>query len=460
MTFDGDSIDVAELNVPRDLYFVIVDLGAGKDTKEILNRLNHCYPFAENELEKGVQNYLGPISAAIVAEAVEAIRAGDAERIGRLMRKAQAEFDRYCLPACPAQLTAPALHRVLNYPAIQPYILGGKGVGSQGDGSAQFIVKDAESQQQVIAILERELKLTCLKLVLHSGRRVRKALIPAAGFGTRLFPATKTLKKELFPIIDREGRIKPVILTIVEEALNAGIEEVGIVVQARDRGIFEEFFNSPPPIENFNKLSHESQEYSRYLLELGRHVTLIPQETQEGFGHAVYCARDWIGKEPFLLMLGDHVYTAESERSCARQLLDVYERTGQNVVGLRTTPGNEVARFGCAGGTWAEDAILAISEFVEKPDVEYARKQLLIEGLDNDTFLSFFGLYILSPSIFDYLEDHIRHNVRERGEFQLTSCLDRLRQEEGFIGYVVKGRRFDIGQPDAYRDALIHFRNA
>ncbi|MBM4083728.1 MAG: GHMP kinase, partial [Planctomycetes bacterium] len=176
MTFDGDRIDVAELTVPKDLYFVVVDLCAGKDTKEILSKLNHCYPFAENDLSRGVQRYLGPINKEILHQAADALRKGDADKIGALMRRAQAEFDRCLQPACPSQLTAPVLHKVLSYPPIQPHILGGKGVGSQGDGCAQFVVKDEDAQAKVIEIIERDLRMSCLKLVVQSGRRVRKAL--------------------------------------------------------------------------------------------------------------------------------------------------------------------------------------------------------------------------------------------------------------------------------------------
>ena len=199
MVFDGERMDVVELSVKRDLHFVIVDLGAGKDTKEILNKLNHCYPFAEGEIQKNVQEYLGPVSASITKEACEALKAGDGERLGALMTRAQAEFDRYLTPACPSQLTAPVLHRVLTYEPLRPYVHGGKGVGSQGDGSAQFIAKDLESQKKAIEIIQRDLKLSCLDLVLTAGSRVRKAVIPAAGFGTRMFPATKSIKKEMFP---------------------------------------------------------------------------------------------------------------------------------------------------------------------------------------------------------------------------------------------------------------------
>ena len=461
MTFDGERIDVSELNVQKDLYFVIVDLCAGKDTKEILSKLNHCYPFADSELSRGVQRYLGPINKEIVHHAAEALRKGDAPQVGSLMKRAQAEFDRCLQPACPSQLAAPVLHKLLNYGPIQPYILGGKGVGSQGDGSAQFIVKDAEAQQKVIEIIERDLRMPCLKLVMQSGRRVRKAIIPAAGYGTRLFPASKAIKKELFPIIDREGRAKPAIMAIVEEAVNSGIEEVCIIVQSGDKELFEDFFGTPPTIENYNKLSKENQDYSRYLLDLGRRITFIEQTVQEGFGHAVHCAREWVKDEPFLLLLGDHLYASDIEVPCARQLLDVYDRVGHSVVGLKVTQAAEVSDFGCVTGIWeTKDSVLTVTEFYEKPSLEYARKHLHLDGMEDDLFLTVFGQYVLTPQVFDYIEEHIRHNIRERGEFQLTSCLDKVRQEHGFTGYVVKGRRFDIGLPEAYLQTVIGFRNA
>ena len=459
MSYDGDRLDVKEFNVPNDLYFVIVDLAASKDTKEILSALNRCYPFAEDQLQRNVQEYLGPISARITNAAHGALRGGDADRIGQLMTEAQAEFDSHLQPACPSQLTAPVLHQLLEYEPLQPYILGGKGVGSQGDGSAQFIVPDKQSQRKVIDIIERDLKMPCLELAIEAGRRVRKAVIPAAGFSTRLFPASKGIIKELFPIIDSEGRAKPAIMALIEEAVNAGVEEVCLIVQRRDREFFEDFFNTPPPIENYNRLSKEDQDYCQYLMDLGRQVTVIPQEVQEGFGHAVFCAKEWVDGEPFLLMLGDHLYASDSETSCTRQLLDVYDKVGHSVVGLKTTSVEELHNFGCVNGVWHDDSLLSITEFYEKPPVEYARQHLHVDRMEEDLFLTVFGLYVLTPQIFDYLEENIAHNLRERGEFQLTPCLDTLRKEDNFSGYVLKGRRFDIGLPEAYRETIIDFRN-
>jgi len=460
MVFDGDRLETTELHLDHELHFVIVDLQAQKDTLEILNRLNRCYPVAENDMERNLQRLLGPINKDIVLQAVEAIKQADAPRLGELMLQAQDYFDRYATPVCPEQLTAPELHRVLNEPGVRPHAYGGKGVGSQGDGTAQFLARSSEDQQALVDLIESKLGLSCLKLTLHAGPKVRKAVIPAAGFGTRLFPASKATKKELFPIIDRDGIAKPAILLIVEEALAAGIEEVILIVQQDDLHDFQSFFHEQISIENYNKLSPQFQEYSRRLLDIGRRVKFVIQQTQEGFGHAVYCARQEVGNEPFLLMLGDHIYRSDSDMSCAQQLVQAHQRSHVSVVGLRRTPEAKIANFGTVTGCWLEDGRrLNITEFAEKPTIEYARNNLLIPGMSNDEYLTVFGQYILTPEIFDFLEEAIHNNLRERGEFQLTSALDRLRRAQGFHGLIINGQRYDIGLPDYYLETLQTYRH-
>lgn len=458
MRFDGDRIDVEELAVGADIHMVVVDLKASKNTREILNRLNHCYPFAENDLQRRVQNHLGTVNREIVTRAAAALRGGDASALGALMTESQRLFDANIAPACPSQLEAPVLHKLLSWPSLQPLIHGGKGVGSQGDGSAQLVARDAAAQQAAIRLIERELGMSCLSLVLTAARRVRKAVIPAAGFGTRHFPATKAVKKELFPIVGSDGRTRPAILAIVEEALAAGIEEIAVLVQPRDRELFQDIFCAPPPIENYNKLSRADQQYCDYLLDVGRRITFLAQDAQEGFGHAVYCARDWVGAEPFLLMLGDHLCTSDTPVCCARQLIDTFAQTGRSVVGLQSTPLADARHFGCVTGVWRPDGrILDITEFAEKPDADYAREKLAVAGLPEDRILTVFGLYVLKPEIFAILGERIEHNLRERGEFQLTSCLDLLRRNDGFVGQTVQGRRYDIGNPSAYLATLRNF---
>jgi len=455
MTFDGDRLDTRELRVEKDMHFVLVDLLSQKDTMEILNRLNRCYPFANNEQELNVQHLLGPINKDIIHRAIESLQKADAPRLGEIMMEAQHQFDTFAAPVCPEELTAPALHRVLEYEPLKPHIYGCKGVGSQGDGTAQFLCRSQEDQEQVVHILEHQLGLPAIKLTLHPTQKVRKAVIPAAGFGTRLFPASKATKKELFPVIDRDGIAKPAILLIVEEAIDAGIEEIIIIVQRDDLTDCRSFFNAQISIENFNKLPPHFKEYSRKLREMGQRVSFLVQDNQEGFGHAVYTTRERIGDEPFLLMLGDHIYRSNTSASCARQMVEAYNQYGTSVVGLKRTPEADISGFGVVNGVWVEEQrILNITEFAEKPTLDYARTSLHVPHIPEDEYLTVFGQYIIKPEIFDLLETNIRNNLRERGEFQLTSALDRLRQMDGFQGLMIDGRRFDIGIPEHYLETL------
>jgi UTP--glucose-1-phosphate uridylyltransferase len=300
--------------------------------------------------------------------------------------------------------------------------------------------------------------MSCLKLSLNTGPQVHKAVIPAAGFGTRLFPASKATKKEMFPIIDRDGIAKPAILLIVQEALSAGVDEVIIIVQEDDLDDFQYFFNQQISIENYNKLAPAFQDYARELLSIGQKVRFVIQRNQEGLGHAVYAAREMIGGEPFLLLLGDHLYRSDSDRTCAQQLVDAFNQHGLSALGLRRTPETEIANFGTATGVWLEaETLLNITEFAEKPTIDRARSNLHVPNLPPDEYLTVFGQYIIKPQIFDYIEEHIRHNVREHGEFQLTSALDRLRREDGFLGVMVDGKRYDIGKPEFYLETLRTF---
>ncbi|MGA2587846.1 MAG: sugar phosphate nucleotidyltransferase [Candidatus Aminicenantales bacterium] len=459
MVFDGDRLDTKELQAGRDMPIVIVDLKARKDTVEILNRLNRCYPVAETEAERGVHDLLGPINKKVVHQAIESLEKADAASFGRLMIQAQKNFDRYAAPLCPEELTAPVLHRVLGYEPLEPLVYGGKGVGSQGDGTAQLLARSPEARDEIIRIIESELHLPCYRLDLSTGPKVRKAVIPAAGFGTRLFPATKAAKKELFPIVDRDGIAKPAILLIVEEALAAGIEEVVIIVQEHDLRDFQALFNERITIENFNKLSRPFQEYAERILDMGRRVKFAVQTTQEGFGHAVHAARTAVGDEPFLLMLGDHIYRSDGPRSCAAQLLAAFQKYGVSILGVRRTPEEAIANFGTVTGVWTEELhLLNVNEFAEKPTIDYARTNLRVPGLPEGEYLTVFGQYVIKPEIFEILAENIANNVRERGEFQLTSALDRLRRTDGFMGLVMDGTRFDIGLPDSYLETLQAFR--
>ena len=289
-----------------------------------------------------------------------------------------------------------------------------------------------------------------------SDKKVRKAVIPAAGFGTRMYPATKALKKELFPIIGKDGRAKPIILAIVEEAISAGIEEVGIVVQEGERD-FHDCLKSPPKPELWNKLSAENKQYSDYLQSLGDRITILTQTEQEGFGHAVFCAKDWVDGQPFLLLLGDHVYTSNNKLSCAAQIVDIYQQVNTSVIGITVMSADIIHKAGCVSGKWQSESVLSIDEIYEKPTLEYAREHLRVPGMPEEEFLGVFGMYVLESDIFALLGSEISNNERFKGEFQLTTCLDKLRQHYGAIAYLVRGQYYDTGMPLFYRQTMIDY---
>jgi UTP--glucose-1-phosphate uridylyltransferase len=157
-------------------------------------------------------------------------------------------------------------------------------------------------------------------------------------------------------------------------------------------------------------------------------------------------------------MLGDHIYRSTGESSCARQLMDAYQRHGTSLLGLRLTPEEQIGNFGTVTGVWIKnESVLNVTEFSEKPNLDYARTNLRVPGLPDNEYLTVFGQYIIKPILFEFLRELIENNVRERGEFQLTSALDRLRQEDGFLGLMIEGKRYDIGLPESYLETLRTF---
>ena len=463
MTFDGELLKTSRLNVNRHICMLIASLDGQKDTIRILGDLNRAYPFPADDVQRGVHEYLGNVNTDLVHRAVPLIRNGDAEGLGHLMTEAQSLFDRYLIPACPSELTAPALHAALEDPVVQELTYGGKGVGSQGDGCVQFVARDAETRERLSTHL-RAKGMECFNLDLKPPQRVRKAVIPAAGLGTRMFPASKAVKKELFPVVTPDGVAKPIILAIIEEAASAGIEEIALIVRAGDEEFFRNFFSEPISSDYYERLSESNRREYHRLQELGSRLTCITQEEQQGFGHAVYCARDWVGDEPFLLMLGDHLYVSDDEVSCARQLIDAFEREGasRSLIGAYVEKAGNIQHYGTLTGDWLDDDqhLLEVAEFAEKPSRDYADEHLVTRGLPPDTFLCVYGQYVLTPALFRHMGTLIDADVRDGGEFQLTSALELLRRDEGILSCRVSGRHYDTGLPHPYIETLASFAAA
>ncbi len=455
MTYDADALEVEELALEDDLHYVIVDLGGQKDTVKILADLNRAFPFADSEQDRKVQQYLGQINEEIVLQAREALETARAEQLGTLMNDAQGAFDSYAAPACPTELAAPALHKILAAPELKELSWGGKGVGSQGDGAAQLLARDAQAQSRIIEILHSRYGLAALALTVPGIKRVRTAVITAAGAGTRLFPVTKLIRKEFMPVVDAAGRLVPLLLKHLLELDEAGIEQIFIVIRASEEASFRNLVLETVDPDVFQHLSRENQQLARKLEAVAPKIRLVPQPDRKGLGSAVLAVRELVGAEPFLLVLGDHYFVSGRQSSCCQQLLEAYGHVDGSIIGIAETDERDIHRFGTVGGAWERDgALLSISRLIEKPSVEEAQERLRISGLSRSHYYTVFGLYVLAADIMGILAEMVSEQAYGRGELQLTDALERLRRTRGLFGLPIVGKKVDIGVPSDYTQAL------
>jgi UTP--glucose-1-phosphate uridylyltransferase len=282
--------------------------------------------------------------------------------------------------------------------------------------------------------------------------KVRKAVITAAGRGTRQYPASTAVQKEMFPMVDRDGLTKPIIQIIGEEAIDSGIEEICIITQPGEENLYRDYFRR---MDNDMVKAFRGKDWaileSEKLAAFGERLHFAEQNAPEGFGHAVYQAKAFVGEEPFLLLLGDHVYISDIKDRCARQLIRVYEQyLLEAVTGVQPTLERMLHLFGTIKGDPidANQGIYKAQLIVEKPAVDVARDKLVTPGLPSGNYLAHFGMHVFSPRIFDSLEHLIRNNLREKGEIQLTAAQEHLRQQtDKYWCVIAHGQRYDTGIP-------------
>jgi UTP--glucose-1-phosphate uridylyltransferase len=282
--------------------------------------------------------------------------------------------------------------------------------------------------------------------------KVRKAVITAAGRGTRQYPASTAVQKEMFPLVDRDGLPKPVIQIIGEECIDSGIEEICIITQPGEEKYYREYFRRLTDVDSkaFRGKDWAILE-SEKLGAFGERLHFAEQSSPEGFGHAVYQARHFVADEPFLLLLGDHIYISDTKERCARQLIRVYEQYMLDVVtGVQPTVERLLHLFGVIKGqpVHPDRGIYKAELIIEKPAIDFAREHLVTPYLPAGNYLAHFGMHVFSPRIFDSLEYLIAHNLREKGEIQLTAAQEHLRQHtDKYWCVIVGGQRYDTGIP-------------
>lgn len=267
--------------------------------------------------------------------------------------------------------------------------------------------------------------------------KVRKAIIPAAGLGTRFLPATKAQPKEMLPIVD-----KPTIQYIIEEAVASGIEEI-LIITGRNKKCIEDHFDKSVELEVELEKSGKSE-----LLELVRDITdlvdihYIRQKEPKGLGHAIHCAKAFVGNEPFAVLLGDDVVYNDG-KPCLKQLMDCYSEYNTTILGVQEVAHENVNKYGIVNGIHIEDRVYKVKDLVEKPSVEEAPSNVAI-----------LGRYIITPAIFDILENT---NPGKGGEIQLTDALKTLIRQEAMYAYNFEGNRYDVGDKLGFLQATVEY---
>ncbi|HDE4194362.1 TPA: UTP--glucose-1-phosphate uridylyltransferase GalU [Staphylococcus aureus] len=267
-------------------------------------------------------------------------------------------------------------------------------------------------------------------------KKIKKAIIPAAGLGTRFLPATKAMPKEMLPILD-----KPTIQYIVEEAARAGIEDI-IIVTGRHKRAIEDHFDSQKELEMVLKEKGKSEllEKVQYSTELAN-IFYVRQKEQKGLGHAISSARQFIGNEPFAVLLGDDI--VESEVPAMKQLIDVYEETGHSVIGVQEVPEADTHRYGIIDPLTKNGRQYEVKKFVEKPAQGTAPSNLAI-----------MGRYVLTPEIFDYLKTQ---KEGAGNEIQLTDAIERMNNDNQVYAYDFEGERYDVGEKLGFVKTTIEY---
>ena len=266
--------------------------------------------------------------------------------------------------------------------------------------------------------------------------KIKKAIIPAAGLGTRFLPATKAQPKEMLPIVD-----KPTIQYIVEEAVASGIEDI-VIVTGRTKKSIEDHFDKSVELE-MELEKHGKDE----LLEIARSVSeianiyYIRQKEPKGLGHAVLTAKTFIGDEPFAVLLGDDVIT--SEVPCLKQMMDMYEQYESTILGVQTVAEDQVNKYGIVQGSQLADSMYTVENMVEKPKIGEAPSNVAV-----------LGRYIITPAIFPLLE---KQEAGAGGEIQLTDALCKLAEKEKMYAYDFIGRRYDVGSKIGFLQATVDF---
>jgi UTP--glucose-1-phosphate uridylyltransferase len=282
---------------------------------------------------------------------------------------------------------------------------------------------------------------------------VRKAVITAAGHGTRQYPATHSVQKELLPLVDIDGYTKPTLQIILEDALEAGIEELCVIANPANAEPIRAHFRglTVPEMERQFKGKEWAFKISESLDNIKSRLSIVVQHTQEGYGHAVYQAREWVGNDAFVLLLGDHVYAPGPQGSCIQQIVQAFDQCHAPVSSVERIDESKINRYGTAAGDPIPGSTpqqYTMKTMAEKPSLDFARANLRTPGLPDDKYLCIYGVHALTPDIFDCLGELVANDIRQNGEIQFAAAQKMLSERRQYVLAELTAKQYDMGIPE------------
>ena len=428
MNFEKGNMSYNTISVGDDIYLILADLKSSKNTPKILSDLNKALLKTNFNSEKDIVKYFEKDNNEIINKAIKYIEQGDTKKLGKLMTYAQKIFDETMIKYCPSELNSKKLHTILEDSVVKKYSYGGKGVGSQGDGSVQFVVKDEKSQLLLKKYLENQYNLDVYPIKIEKKEVLKKAIIPLAGNGTRMSPFTYSVPKSFIPIV-KDNCFKPLVLILVEELLEAGIEEVYLVIEKNHKNLYDNLF-----------INYKFKGKIKY----------IYQEKKLGLGDTLTYFDNYIrDEEKYLLVLGDQFYSSNSHYSCTKQLITQYNKNPKHIISVCKKNINSVEKYGvffCEKNKKSE--LVKINDIIEKPKKEVVKKKID----KNTTFYIAFGEYILDRKIIKEIK-RLKANKDFEKELPFTELLMKI-YGKNLYAFVPNGKMYDFGNIEAYQEAM------
>lgn len=434
MSFDGDNVEISNIALNKDIDFVLVDLKGEKNTIKILDDLNKEYPFPKSDDAGKLYYTLGEYNKINIKRAEESLVKGHFKELGKILLESQEKFDENVAPFS-KELKAPLLHDFFDFLKNDNLVLGYKGVGSQGDGVAQILMRDSCDCDILIDKIRKNYNYECYKIKIETEKI--KAIVPIAGKGTRMYPYTKFIDKAFLPIYS-DNEIYPALYLILKELYESKkVSEVDIIINGSQ-------------IENIKKIENILKEKN---IKLKINSTI---QSCIGFGGAVISS-DYINSEGYsLVCLGDYIYKNKKEKeNSTEQLIKTWMTYRKSVVGIKKVIKEKAKFFGIVSGSWITKNIIKIEKIIEKPVLEEEIHEMLMKYEGENSLFAFFGEYIIENKVLQEACTNLK-NIRNQ-EIGFSEILIEYIRDNPLYGVLIEGESFDLGNPLDYYNSFVKY---